>query len=284
MSTPTFEPPTVFDFSESHHDSDSSEESENADMLNQSESEWEVLKESGDMSWEILRLQDELVTEIRLNARKKSFKDNPIENIKDNFIFNRFLELNRVSSHILPIECCKHIFDFVKEDFSRQANAKWLIQTVDRYIDNAITPCSYIDKTHSMFTVHLENIPYPKKVSIFELKDCLLHIFKNRRFPMQMSHFCCNNKGVLFNNDFYALDTSDHPSRKERNLPVRRFLALQKKRLRFLKTPNRELTRSEKNYRENPCMPLCVVIARNLESDEVITYTPNRYGKFQFLG
>lgn len=98
----------------------------------------------------------------------------------------KFCENNNVDNNV-----CRYIFSYLKKDIQEIINLNFINSIILKHI-------TYLDnnKYSSQFTLHLVDLPY--KIKIEDLKTIVSTIFNNHNNIKYFSHYCCNNKGVVY--------------------------------------------------------------------------------------
>lgn len=101
-----------------------------------------------------------------------------------------------------------YIFSFILEDLKKEMNREYILRKLSNNLKNEIELFGIFSPTVS---IHLHELPYPY---LFENDSIWNRYISKKIIPyvknLQFSHFCCNDKGVMFN---YI--SEDHDIRKD---------------------------------------------------------------------
>lgn len=100
----------------------------------------------------------------------------------------------------LPIHVAYMIFDYIKDDYIKEAQYKKIIKTIDKSYNNILY--SKINHYQSTISFHLAELPYisimKNPISIKDLKRLINYIIIEKRMSIEFSHFCCDKTGLMY--------------------------------------------------------------------------------------
>ena len=100
----------------------------------------------------------------------------------------------------LPIHIAYMIFDYISEDYIKEAQYNKITKAIDKSYNNMLY--SKINHHSNYFAFHLVDLPYidimNNPLSIKDLKRLINYIIIEKKMNIEFSHFCCDKKGVMY--------------------------------------------------------------------------------------
>ena len=96
----------------------------------------------------------------------------------------------------LPKEVITHIYLYLHDTIIRENNTKY----IEKRINN-------ITNLNEAFTIHKNELPHPKNITIKELRKQLDKELKKKSETLKFSHYCCSGKGLVYKyyNHIYSM-------------------------------------------------------------------------------
>ena len=97
----------------------------------------------------------------------------------------------------LPKEVITHIYLYLHDTIIRENNTKYIEKKI-----NSIT------NIKELFTLHKNELPHPKNITIKELRKQIDKELSVRSHILKFSHYCCSGKGLVYKYHTHKLPTS----------------------------------------------------------------------------